>query len=161
MRLAGRPRAVVATPPWTFAGTALRCYPSLHHGPGSPPGAKGFWPRGPSCASPATAGGGCGTYLGHLHRRAGGSLELLERTVPLRWVTVGAYKNYDTHEFANACRGRGMTPHVAQRQWSRLDGRTIRHAGYNRSQKLRKRIEETFGVGQDRWEVDASSDTKT
>jgi hypothetical protein len=38
-----------------------------------------------------------------------------------------------------------LTPHVAQKQHSAVDGRTTRHAGYATSQKLRKRVEEIFG----------------
>jgi hypothetical protein len=45
-------------------------------------------------------------------------------------------------------REREVTPHVAQNQSGRhsaIDGRTIRHAGYAVSQRVRKRIEEVFG----------------
>ena len=42
-------------------------------------------------------------------------------------------------------RNRGVTPHVAQRTRSGIDGRTTRHAGYRMSQKIRKRVEEIFG----------------
>jgi transposase len=73
------------------------------------------------------------------------ALDLIERTAPLRRVTVGADKNYDTYEFVSTCRAMGMTPHVAQRKYSWLDGRTTRHAGYQLSQRVRKRIEEIFG----------------
>ena len=41
-----------------------------------------------------------------------------------------------------------MTPHVAQntsRRRSAIDGRTTRHAGYEVSQRKRKRVEEIFG----------------
>ena len=38
-----------------------------------------------------------------------------------------------------------MTPDVAQRVHSAIDGRTTRHAGYRRSQKIRKRMEDVFG----------------
>ena len=38
-----------------------------------------------------------------------------------------------------------MTPHVAQRVHSAIDGRTTRHSGYGASQKVRKRIEAVFG----------------
>ena len=40
----------------------------------------------------------------------------------------------------------GATPHIALKKKSRtLDRRTTRHAGYDISQRLRKRIEEVFG----------------
>ena len=42
-------------------------------------------------------------------------------------------------------RNRGVTPHVARRTHSAIDGRTTRHAGYRASQKVRKRVEEVFG----------------
>ncbi len=42
-------------------------------------------------------------------------------------------------------RNRGVTPHVARRVHSAMDGRTTRHAGYRASQKVRKRVEEVFG----------------
>jgi IS5 family transposase len=38
-----------------------------------------------------------------------------------------------------------ITPHVARRETSKLDGRTTRHAGYRTSQRIRKRVEEVFG----------------
>ena len=42
-----------------------------------------------------------------------------------------------------------VTPHVAQNitsvRGSRIDGRTTRHWGYTASQRIRKRIEESFG----------------
>ena len=42
-------------------------------------------------------------------------------------------------------RNRGVTPHVARRTHSAIDGRTTRHASYGASQKVRKRVEEVFG----------------
>jgi hypothetical protein len=39
----------------------------------------------------------------------------------------------------------GVTPHVAQKMYSALDGRTTRHDGYEASQRKRKLIEEPFG----------------
>ena len=88
-------------------------------------------------------------------------------------VTVGADKGYDTcgfvsemrdvqssnHDhviggsdtrgFVREMRERNVTPHVSQNTHrpggSAIDGRTIRHAGYEASQRKRKRIEEVFG----------------
>jgi transposase len=60
-------------------------------------------------------------------------------------ITLGADKNYDTEDFITVCRGWNVTPHVACRQSSKLDGRTTRHAGYQMSQRIRKRVEEIFG----------------
>lgn len=63
--------------------------------------------------------------------------------------TVGADKLYDTHDFITDCRQLKITPHVAcndkRRGGSNLDKRTTRHAGYLISQRIRKRIEESFG----------------
>ncbi len=59
--------------------------------------------------------------------------------------TLGADKGYDTRECVRAMRNRGVTPHVARRTHSAIDGRTTRHAGYRASQKVRKRVEEVFG----------------
>jgi transposase len=67
--------------------------------------------------------------------------------------TVAADKGYDTRGFVAACRGLGVTPHVAQsfNRWggTSIDARTSRHAGYRVSQRLRKRIEEIFGWSKD------------
>ena len=63
-------------------------------------------------------------------------------------VTLGADKNYDTKGFVAEARNVGATPHVAQNNKGRrsaIDGRTTRHAGYEVSQRKRKRIEEIFG----------------
>ena len=59
--------------------------------------------------------------------------------------TLGADKGYDTRECVRAMRNRRVTPHVARRTHSAIDGRTTRHAGYRASQKVRKRVEEIFG----------------
>jgi transposase len=60
-------------------------------------------------------------------------------------VTVGADKGYDTQDFVTKCRIMQITPHVARRQTSKVDGRTTRHEGYHVSQRIRKRVEEIFG----------------
>ena len=57
----------------------------------------------------------------------------------------GGDKGYDTLECVRAVRNRGVTPHVAQRTHSAIDGGTTRHASYRVSQKIRKRVEEVFG----------------
>jgi transposase len=65
--------------------------------------------------------------------------------------TLGADKGYDSADFVAACRGQGVTPHVAQNHLrpggSAIDGRTTRHAGYALSQTIRKRVENLFGDG--------------
>ena len=66
-----------------------------------------------------------------------------------RRVTVGADKGYDTQEFVREMHDRNVTPHVSQNVnrngGSAIDGRSTRHAGYQVSQRKRKRIEEVFG----------------
>ena len=59
--------------------------------------------------------------------------------------TLGGDKGYDTRECVRAMRNRGVTPHVAQRTRSAIDGRTTGHRGYRMSQKIRKRVGEIFG----------------
>lgn len=62
--------------------------------------------------------------------------------------TLGADKAHDTRAFVAAVRALGLAPHVAQHtphRASAVDGRTTRHAGYARSQRVRKRVEAVFG----------------
>lgn len=75
------------------------------------------------------------------------ALAMLERSVPGR-ATLGADRGYDARGFVEAARGLGVTPHVAQHDRGRrsaIDGRTTRHAGYGRSLRRRKLVEEVFG----------------
>ena len=62
-------------------------------------------------------------------------------------VTLGADRGYDAADFVNELRTLNVRPHVAQNTTRRsaIDGRTTRHAGYEASQRVRKRIEEGFG----------------
>ena len=71
-----------------------------------------------------------------------------------RRITLGADKAYDATQFVYDLRGRSVTPHIAidghlsktgKRRKTAVDGRTSRHAGYDISQRCRKRIEEVFG----------------
>lgn len=73
------------------------------------------------------------------------ALDMLERLPGTRLVTVGGDKNYDTADFVAQCREMNVTPHVARRVYSSIDGRTTRHPGYTLSQRVRKRVEEIFG----------------
>lgn len=74
------------------------------------------------------------------------ALEMVEDIPGTRRVTLAADKNYDTAEFVEKLRGLNATPHVAQKaRRSAIDQRTTRHAGYQTSQKVRKRVEEIFG----------------
>jgi transposase len=63
-------------------------------------------------------------------------------------ITLGADKNYDTHDCVRELRELRVTPHVAQNTSGRssaIDGRTTRHPGYAVSQRKRKSVEEIFG----------------
>jgi Transposase DDE domain len=65
-----------------------------------------------------------------------------------RPTTVGADKAYHQKAFVAACRERGIAPHVACKDKTRvagLDGRTTRQASYRISQRIRKRVEEIIG----------------
>ena len=73
------------------------------------------------------------------------ALDMLEGVHGSRRVTLGADKGYDTQDFITMCRRMNVTPHVARRKTSKLDGRTTRHIGYQTSQRIRKRVEEIFG----------------
>jgi len=73
------------------------------------------------------------------------SLERVDEIPGQGKVTLAADKNYDTKEHVAQLRERNVTPHVAQKKNSAIDGRTTRHAGYQVSQQKRKRVEEIFG----------------
>jgi hypothetical protein len=83
------------------------------------------------------------------------ALTMIERTrKPGKRVTLGADKLYDAASFTGDLRARGITPHVAINgsvstlgnvRKTLVDARTTRHEGYVISQRIRKRIEESFG----------------
>lgn len=76
------------------------------------------------------------------------AIEMVEEVAGRRRITLGADKGFDTEDFVAACRKHNVTPHVAQNtenRASRIDERTVRHKGYEISQRKRKRIEECFG----------------
>jgi len=78
------------------------------------------------------------------------ALEMIGNLPDASRITLGADKGYDTTEFVEQLRSMNVTPHIAQnntRRRSAIDGRTTRHAGYEVSQRKRKRIEEVFGWG--------------
>jgi transposase len=78
-----------------------------------------------------------------------GALLMVEQIPGEQRVTVGGDKGFDTKDFVSECRHMNATPHVAQNikrnGGSAIDARTTRHAGYDVSQRKRKRIEECFG----------------
>jgi transposase len=76
------------------------------------------------------------------------ALTMLGRQAGRHRATLGADKAYDVAEFVADLRALKVTPHVAQNTTNRrsaIDRRTTRHAGYAISQRLRPRIEESFG----------------
>jgi IS5 family transposase len=73
------------------------------------------------------------------------AIEMVDEIPGKRQITLGADKNYDTREHVAQLRERKVTPHVAQKKHSAIDGRTTRQLGYVISQRKRKRIEEIFG----------------
>jgi IS5 family transposase len=95
-----------------------------------------------------------GLVVSTMTTRAYGSAErdaamLMAESVPgTQRVTLGADKGYDARNFTVELRHMEITPHIAQNDTNRrsaVDERTTRHAGYQRSQKKRKRIKEVFG----------------
>jgi IS5 family transposase len=78
------------------------------------------------------------------------ALEMIGNLPDASRITLGADKAYDTEEFVQQLRSMNVTPHIAQNDTNRrsaIDGRTTRHAGYEISQRKRKRVEEVFGWG--------------
>ena len=98
-------------------------------------------------------GGGVSKATGTAERET--ALDLVGgRCRQRRRITLGADKAYDVTQFVNDLRDRSVTPHIAingrlsktgKRRKTAVDGRTTRHAGYDVSQRCRKRIEEVFG----------------
>jgi IS5 family transposase len=95
-----------------------------------------------------------GLVVSTLTTRAYGSAErdaallMAESLSGTHRVTLGADKGYDAHDFIAELRNMEITPHIAQNDTNRrsaVDERTTRHAGYQVSQKQRKRVEEVFG----------------
>jgi transposase len=90
------------------------------------------------------------TFLTEANGRAERDAAMLmaEAIPPGKRVTLGGDKNYDTQELVRELRGMNITPHVAQNNANRrsaVDERTTRHAGYEVSQRKRKRVEQSFG----------------
>jgi len=82
------------------------------------------------------------------------ALAMLDRRKIRRRITLAADKAYDVTGFIGDLRARKVTPHIAvngavsktgKGRKTAMDGRTRRHAGYEISQRIRKRIEEVFG----------------
>jgi hypothetical protein len=77
-----------------------------------------------------------------------GALALLDAAAVGLGATLGADKGYYTRDFVAALTERGIKPHIARNTSGRrsaIDGRTARGKGFAASQKVRKRIEQSFG----------------
>ena len=72
-------------------------------------------------------------------------LALVEEIAGFGRVTLGADKGYDQKELVRELRAHRVTPHVAQKPNSAIDGRTTRRPGFLLSHRRRKRVEEIFG----------------
>lgn len=99
-------------------------------------------------------GGGATLATGTAEREAALALVDDYRGRSRRRITLGADKAYDVAAFVGDLKERSVTPHVAindhptktgKRRKTAVDRRTLRHAGYEVSQRCRKRIEEVFG----------------
>lgn len=69
--------------------------------------------------------------------------EMMASLAKTEGITLGGDKHSDTREFVAGMRCLGVTPHVARNTKGRrsaIDGRTTRHAGYEISRRIRKRI---------------------
>ncbi len=73
------------------------------------------------------------------------ALEMASRLPGIDRKTLGADKGYDNRVLIEGLRACEVTPHVAQKKYSGIDGRTTRHEGYEQSQRRRKMVEERFG----------------
>jgi len=73
------------------------------------------------------------------------ALWMAEQIPGTRRVSLGADKGYDQADVVQELRGMKVTPHVAQKERSAVDGRTTRQVGYPISQRVRKRAEAVFG----------------
>ena len=73
------------------------------------------------------------------------AIEMLAGAAGRKRITVGADRGCDTRQFVGQRREMGVTPHVARKKRSAIDGRTTRRQGCRLSQRVRKRVEEVFG----------------
>ena len=81
---------------------------------------------------------------GRAERDAAAGLLDEERERGFRPGTLGGDRGYDTRQCVKAMCVRGVTPRVARRTHSSVDGRTTRHSSYGVSRKIRKQVEEIF-----------------
>lgn len=73
-------------------------------------------------------------------------LQMLERVPGGHAISCGADRGYDNRPFVEECRNLNVRAHVARRAvGSALRPEATRQAGYRKSQRQRKRVEEVFG----------------
>ena len=74
------------------------------------------------------------------------AVEMVQAVPGSHRITVGMDKAYDQSKCVQGMRELNATAHVAQKKkGSVIDERTVRHAGYQISMRVRKRVEEIFG----------------
>lgn len=74
------------------------------------------------------------------------ALEMVENIPGTKRITLAGDRGYDVSSFVSELRRLRATPHVAQKtKGTAIDKRTTRHASYQTSLKVRKRVEEIFG----------------
>jgi len=74
------------------------------------------------------------------------AIDLLAKAPGAGRATLGADKAYDVRSFVETLRFLRVTPHIAAKvKHSAVDRRTIRHRGYEVSQRKRKLVEQIFG----------------
>lgn len=84
------------------------------------------------------------------HAEPDAALEMAQGIADGTKKTIGGDKHYDQDSLTQGLRQINIASHAAQnihirRHTSSVDGRTTRHAGYEVSQRKRKKIEEIFG----------------
>ena len=128
--------------------------PCLHHGSRGASAVQGAGPGSPAgVPGPRPDGNRHGLLMDFTVGHATGTAE--REAVPeildgvrkrgYRPRTLGADRGYDTQDCVKDMRAQRMTPHVARKKHSAIDGRTTRHAGHGVSLRLRKQVEEVFG----------------
>ena len=85
-------------------------------------------------------------------------LEILSGVVGNGRITVGADRDYDTRAFVGECRSLKVTPHVARKRHSPIDGRTNRHDGTASDSGCTNRLRR-YSVGSRRWVEDLGCGT--
>ncbi|MGE4339614.1 MAG: transposase [Pigmentiphaga sp.] len=76
---------------------------------------------------------------------------MITRSVSRAGASIGADKGYDTQEFVDFLKSRGLKAHVARKDaGTAVDGRTARGKKYATSLRRRKMVEEAFSLRETR-----------